>query len=268
MTAQDYPVEFGYGAQDGTYYGPRGSVGLFHRGNDRYTPAGTPIVVAGVTIGLTGATGLVSGPHLHTQAWTGTTANTQDPTPFDFKPGRVVAAGTASQWGNYITIEVNGVNLTYAHLSQINVSAGQVIGAGSGGSTTMENTIKSMYLRLLGREADAGGLDHYKQEWQRQGAEFVYIDLKNSAEGQADWDRRNPDRVRQLEQAAADAQAAIQSLSSRPTKEELQAALAKVDELTKKLAQQPTPPASTPVGDSGLTAEVKKLLDKLNAVFK
>jgi hypothetical protein len=149
MTAQDYPVEFGYGAQDGTYYGPKGSVGPFHRGNDRYTPTGTAIVIAGVTIAHTGATGLVSGPHVHTQAWTGDPTNTQDPTPFEFKPGRVVAVGTSSQWGKYVTVEVNGVNLTYAHLSSYNVSAGQILGQGK---NMDKGFIREVYLGIGGYE--------------------------------------------------------------------------------------------------------------------
>lgn len=59
--------------------------------------------------------------------------------------------------------------------------------------------IKSMYWRLLGREADQDGINHYTSVIANQGVEFAYTDIKNSAEGQADWDRRNPSRVAQLE---------------------------------------------------------------------
>jgi hypothetical protein len=128
MSARDYPVTFGYKAQDGKWYGPKGKIGLYHLGNDRETPIGTLLEIAGEVIATTGDSGEVDGPHLHDQAWTGNVANTRDPAPFEFQPGRVVDVGTASQWGKYITVEVNGVNITYAHLDEIYVGAGHVIG--------------------------------------------------------------------------------------------------------------------------------------------
>lgn len=132
MSAQDYKVTFGYGATDGTYYGPKGSVGPFHRGNDRPCPKGTPVVIAGVTIGKTGATGLVSGPHLHTQAGTDLGCQqTIDPTPLEFRPGKVVATRNTNtgSWGKYVTLQVDGKYITYAHLDEVLVSVGQEIGA-------------------------------------------------------------------------------------------------------------------------------------------
>lgn len=130
MSAASYPITFGYKATDGYYYGPNGRVGKYHRGNDRACPTGTPIIIGGQTIGLTGATGLVSGPHLHTQACTAGSnyANDLDPSPFEFKFGTVVGAGWHNQFGNHVIIRVGGVDITYAHLSKINVSVGQTIG--------------------------------------------------------------------------------------------------------------------------------------------
>src|SRR3990167_8069700 len=129
MSAQNYDVTFGYGAKDGKYYGTNGSIGLYHKGNDRSTPVGTPIDIGGTTIGLTGKSGAVSGAHLHTQAGTDLACrNTFDPTPIEFKPGIVVATGFGNQWGNYITLQVGDKYITYAHLSQINVKVGQIIG--------------------------------------------------------------------------------------------------------------------------------------------
>jgi hypothetical protein len=61
------------------------------------------------------------------------------------------------------------------------------------------DTIKSMYWRLLGRNADQDGINTYVKAANERGWEFVYNDLKNSAEGQNDWNRRNPDRVNALE---------------------------------------------------------------------
>lgn len=71
-----------------------------------------------------------------------------------------------------------------------------------GGSSAVD-TIKSMYWRLLGRESDPSGINTYTKAASEKGWEFVYNDLKNSPEGQADWNRRNPDRVKDLESKAA-----------------------------------------------------------------
>jgi hypothetical protein len=152
MQAHQYYPNFGYKAQDGYYYGPNGIVGKYHRGNDRPTPTGTPVVISGVTIGLTGATGLASGPHLHTQACTAGSnyANDIDPAPFEFKNGTVVNAGWHSQFGNRIVIRTNGVDLTYAHLSKINVKVGQVIGVNESMFQNIAE-VKEAYLQMRGK---------------------------------------------------------------------------------------------------------------------
>jgi len=79
------------------------------------------------------------------------------------------------------------------------------------------DTIKSMYWRLLGREADQGGIDTYTKAANERGWEFVYNDLKNSGEGQADWIRRNPERVANLERGIADRDQVIADLRSALT---------------------------------------------------
>jgi hypothetical protein len=128
ITAASYPIEFAYGAQDGKFYGPNGTIGKFHLGNDRYTPTGTPIAINGLTIALTGDSGIVDGPHLHIQEWQGKVTNSRAPQN-EFKPGKVIDIGYADMWGNYITIQNDdGWNTTYAHLSEIYVKEGQIIG--------------------------------------------------------------------------------------------------------------------------------------------
>ena len=213
MSARDYPVWFGYGAFDGTYYTRNAS----HRGNDRACPEGTPLIIGSTVIGRTGNTGWTSGAHLHTQAgydeWC---QQTVDPTPYDFQPGTVVHTGNASQWGNYIIIRTDsGIYICYAHLSAIYAHDGQRVNGATNQSTGGSvDTIKSMYWRLMGREADQGGIDTYSQAASSKGWDFVYNDLKNSAEGQADWERRNPERVTQLEHEAAKAGALQDQLNT------------------------------------------------------
>lgn len=121
-----YPITFGYKAQDNVFYGPNGRVGPYHRGADRACPIGTPIVINGQTIGLTGNTGLSSGPHCHTQAM----KNSQDlnPAPYEFKGGKVTRARYQYDFGNVVGIKVGTVEIFYAHLSKINVKIGDTIG--------------------------------------------------------------------------------------------------------------------------------------------
>lgn len=223
MSAVDYAVTFGYKAQDGYYYGPNGKVGKYHRGNDRPCPTGTPIVISGVTIGLTGATGLVSGPHLHTQACTAgkNYADDFDPSPFEFKNGIVVVADYHSQFGNRIVIRVGGVDITYAHLSKISVAVGQYIGD--------EMITKDDVGLLRIGHSEIGGWDVNKTHagdydalflgaWQGKPVkDFIW----------AQWNAGAPYRTAKEAQAKAiqDLQNTVNNLSSRPTKEELQKAL-------------------------------------------
>lgn len=234
MTARDYPVTFGYGAVDNEYY----FASKPHRGNDRPTPNGTSIYIGDTLIGLTGATGRVSGAHLHTQAGSDEWCqNTWNPGSLEFQPGTVAHVGTADQWGNYIIINTGGGYICYAHLSKIYVQEGQVIkGAVSAGGNTVD-TLKSMFWRLLGREIDQDAINHYTDQVNKKGWEFVYNDIKNSAEGQADWDRRNPARVAQLEANSAmlaDVTRQLNELKAMPAKEVIKE-VEKIVEVTKEV---------------------------------
>lgn len=122
MTASDYPISFPYGATSAPY-----SPGRPHKGDDRAAPCGTPVVIGGTQIGLVGTTGLSTGCHLHIQEWKDNFANTRKPKN-SFKGGVVTQATSASEFGNYVTIQnKDGWNDTYAHLSKINVKIGDRI---------------------------------------------------------------------------------------------------------------------------------------------
>ncbi len=122
MNINEYPVNFGY-LEKTTING----VPYTHRGND-YPLSYEPVKILGNQIGVSGATGLVSGPHTHVQAGRDEWAqSTIDPTPYVGKPGTVVKTGNASQWGNYVCIKVGDVNVFYCHLSRIDIQIGQVI---------------------------------------------------------------------------------------------------------------------------------------------
>lgn len=123
MNIDQYPINFGYGETTTLNGRP-----YTHRGND-YPLINQPVLINGTKIGISGATGLVSGPHVHVQAGRDEWAQqTIDPTPYVGKPGTVVKTSSASQWGNYVCVRVGGVNVFYCHLSTIDVQVGQVIG--------------------------------------------------------------------------------------------------------------------------------------------
>lgn len=142
MSAQDYQINLPYGSTAQPY-----STTHPHRGDDRPCPSGTPIIIDGQEIGLTGATGYVFGAHLHIQEWHDTAsgdkyANTRKPQNA-FRPGIVVnidPVGTYpnnkndgtqgdGSFGKFITIQTaDGWNDTYCHLSRIDVAVGDIIG--------------------------------------------------------------------------------------------------------------------------------------------
>jgi hypothetical protein len=128
MIASDYPVTLRYGATVPPYTADHP-----HRGRDYGCPSGTPVLVGGEQIGLSGATGKVIGPHLHVQEWSTDYAITRDPQNA-FNGGTVVnvdRTGTQGDgsFGKFVTVQTpDGWHDSYCHLSEINVEIGDKLG--------------------------------------------------------------------------------------------------------------------------------------------
>lgn len=134
--ASDYPVTFPYGAVDNVYYGPQAVdkstyIGPYHRGDDRAMPMGTPVVMNGATIGLSGNGNGRYGAHLHVGRFVGG-ADT-DPHGLGFSlPGAVVTKILNDYSdpvnGKYVWVrDASGATWVYLHLSQITCVVGQVL---------------------------------------------------------------------------------------------------------------------------------------------
>lgn len=131
MLIQEYPVTELYGCQPGyplnTNLCPPGQG--FHKGIDYGCPSGTPIVVNGTTIGISGATGTVSGPHCHIGKWIG--GKFQDPgvgNGFSFTHAVVTEVSQDAVNGKYVALDADGARWVYLHMSDNSkVSVGQAL---------------------------------------------------------------------------------------------------------------------------------------------
>lgn len=127
MTAQDFPITFDYGDTSPPY----GTVANpYHRGQDRYMPDNTPIVINGnTTIGFSGHSGWVTGSHLHIGRWVAGKDTNPNGQGFTLKsPARVVRVGYDDVDGNYVCInDADGVQWCYLHMTTTSATIGQVI---------------------------------------------------------------------------------------------------------------------------------------------
>ncbi len=122
-TAKDYPVTLAYRATSSPY---GTALRPYHKGIDYGCPAGTPVVVNGVTIGLSGATGFVTGAHLHV----GRFVNGADTNPaggFKFDNAVVTEIGYDANNGNFVRLQADGASWVYCHLNSTSVIKGQVL---------------------------------------------------------------------------------------------------------------------------------------------
>lgn len=268
MTLKDYPITFGYKAQDGYYYGPHGTVGKYHRGADRACPIGVQVVIDGTTIGLTGNTGASSGPHCHIQAMIGT--NDTNPAPYEFKGGTVVKAGFQPDFGNHIRIDVGGgVIVIYAHLSKINVSVGQVI-SNIGDEDMIQdgdnyfNRWNKLHKQVRGRYSDRAMFkDFIGKTWLN--CIEIFSDSDEADINVADADCGRTARVENWQGQMQELKTQVSSLSTRPTRAELDAVAAKAAELDAALTQA----NATKTEDTILLDNAGSWISKLiNRLFK
>lgn len=160
MSVKDFAVSFPYGATSAPY-----SASHPHRGRDYGCPSGTPLVVEGQQIGLSGATGKVIGAHTHVQEWKGDYANTREPNNA-FQPGTVTNIdpnGTQGDgsFGKFITVQnADGWNDSYCHLSEIDIAVGDILGVETMNIDDVKNLANEMLDkdRLPMSDADAGAL--------------------------------------------------------------------------------------------------------------
>jgi murein DD-endopeptidase MepM/ murein hydrolase activator NlpD len=123
-TARDYPVTYTYG------YHPDYPINNgFHRGEDRSMPDGVPVVVNNTTIGKSGHSGYVTGPHLHIGRYkvssSGVTYINPRGSGFNLKSflglyPKIDSWGENSTNGKYVRIRNwQGQIFVYCHLSSI-----------------------------------------------------------------------------------------------------------------------------------------------------
>lgn len=170
-SAQDYPITTPYGQVAG-YPLNNG----FHNGIDYGCPTGTPVVVNGVTIGLSGATGYATGPHLHVGRWVGGTV-TNPVGGFQFNSAIVTQVASDATNGNYVRIQADGASWVYLHLSKQLVSVGQVLQGGNVADKISLATARILAEDILGRDR---GSTHAGTGDSDLNANHVGKDLTNS----------------------------------------------------------------------------------------
>jgi murein DD-endopeptidase MepM/ murein hydrolase activator NlpD len=159
MLPQQYPVTTPYGWVEGYPLNtdPAHPGQGFHKGIDYGCPTGTPVIVNNHIIGISGATGEVTGPHLHVGKWVGGTV--EDPgvgNGFILDTPTVYDTGSDNVNGNYVRLlDKQSVLWVYLHLSVNNiVTKGQVLEGivEPADYRTNNGDVVNLYVALLGRQ--------------------------------------------------------------------------------------------------------------------
>lgn len=136
MTCWDYPITELFGCQPDYPLNqnlcPPGQG--FHNGIDYGCPTGTEITVNGVVIGISGATGAVTGPHVHVGHWNGGTVLPIGPQDGKNVNGaKVTQVSEDSTNGKFVRVgDADGSSWVYLHMSDNSkVSVGQVLQGGN-----------------------------------------------------------------------------------------------------------------------------------------
>ncbi len=122
--ASDYPISFPYGATSPPYGTPARP---YHRGQDRAMPVGTPVIVNGVQIGLSGVSGLTTGSHLHIGRFVGGVDTNPGGGGFSFNNAVVTQIASDATNGNFVRLTADGASWVYCHLRNQTCRVGQVL---------------------------------------------------------------------------------------------------------------------------------------------
>lgn len=129
--ASQYPITELFGCRPGyplnTNICPPGQG--YHNGIDYGCPSGTDIIVNGTVIGISGATGEVTGPHLHVGRWVnGSSTDPGAGNGFKFQSAVVTEVGQDPTNGKYVRIQGDGASWVYLHMSNNGkVKVGQIL---------------------------------------------------------------------------------------------------------------------------------------------
>jgi hypothetical protein len=210
-------------------------------------PTGTPVVVNGLTLGLSGSTGDSTGPHLHIGKFSNGQAVNPGTEGFNLDAGAYVwDTGSDASDGNFVRVYSAGYIYCYLHLSQINVTSNQpVVGQPGRGAVEQETVMneyesKNRWRTTLFREPENDQVwrpwvGHRVQDWDDQ--------VRASQE----WLTNNhilKVAYPAAKKALAETQAALENAKNRPPQIVVDQAAVIVSKCNDELANvgQPDPP--------------------------
>lgn len=204
--AIDFRITFGYKATDYPYGTPEHP---YHRGVDRWMPVGTPVIVNGVQIGLSGMTGWVTGPHLHIGRFIGAADTDPGEGGFSFTDAQVTELNEDDTNGKYVRVQADGASWVYLHLSQQTASVGQILKPQQGDDMA---TISDAELADL-------------QAWKTKGVNYENVAIPAMQADKQTWMQRALDAEQKLANIGtgmpANAQDAADAAKFRAVKEAL-----------------------------------------------